>query len=385
MSEAEQSLRVIVVGPARPPMGGIVRYAEDVMQSSLSSVHRLTLFQDNIPAGLRPNVRTVGRTWNIFGRDGFFPTLKVIRFVFQKMWQLDRALAKEKVDVLHVLSTAGYGFFRNTFHVLIARRRGVKTVFHLLGQIDDLYREGNKIIKAMVSMSLNRADLLVVQSPGLAEYVQTMTKKQVVPIWNGVRLTELAPPDGYAHSDGAFVRVVTLGYLGFQKGTFDILSAMARMGSSMNAFRFSFIGGGQVEKFRAIAREKEIEGCVEFLGDISDADRVRHLHRSDVFLLPSHAEGQPIALLEAMASGLPVISSKVGSIPEVVGSENGFLVTPGDVSAIVDFLGRLGNDRPLREKMGRANVRAAQNKFNLERVMGEIDQVYRRVVDGPCR
>ena len=135
-------------------------------------------------------------------------------------------------------------------------------------------------------------------------------------------------------------------------------------------------GAGEVERFRAIADERRLTN-VTFAGAVSDAERVALLHGSDVFALPSHAEGQPIAILEAMAAGLPILSSTVGSIPEVVREPNGMLVAPGDVER--DLGGaRAPGRRPLAPRAARAVQRARRRpvKYDLPRVFREIDAVY---------
>jgi glycosyltransferase involved in cell wall biosynthesis len=202
-----------------------------------------------------------------------------------------------------------------------------------------------------------------------------MTRRPVHAIFNGVRTAELAPPAGWAHSDSGTVRVVALGILGERKGTFDLLEAAERLQVRRPEIRFIFVGGGEVERFRALAGERRLAN-VTFVGAVGDAERVALLHGGDVFALPSHAEGQPIAILEAMAAGLPILSTTVGSIPEVVGEPNGLLVQPRDVDAIVARLEQLADDQALRERMGRSNAREAAVKYDLSRVFREIDAVY---------
>lgn len=376
----DKKLKVLLVGPIPPPMGGIVRYCQDIIESELAQKNEITLFQDNIPHQYRPSITTAKNTWNIISRDGLSSTIKVFGFVLKKFFQLNTVLTKNKFDIMHVLSTAGYGFFRNTIHIIIAKRHGVKTVFHLLGQIDDLYKEANPLLRKVITFCLNRADIHIVQSPLLAEFVQGITKRPVYSIFNGVKTEQLAPPDGYAHSTGNNVEVVTLGYLGYQKGTFDILEVAQRVKEKLPAVRFTFVGGGEVDKFAKLAQEKDVSSCVRFLGRVEDDVCIKMLQSSDIFLLPSHAEGQPIALLEAMACGLPVISSTVGSIPEIIKEgENGFIVKPGDIEMITKYIETLTQDASLRERMGRVNTYEAEKKYNLKRVMNEIQRVYEKV------
>jgi len=346
------------------------------MESELTRKHEIVLFQDNIPSALRPKVQTAKNTWNIFKRDGFFNTLQVLRFVLKRMINLDRILRNGNFSTIHLLSTGGLGFFRNTLHILIAKRYAVKSIFHLLGQIDDLYRNSGFFLRRMVSFCLDRADVNIVQSPLLAEFVRHITRSPVYSIVNGVKVRDMTPPDGFAHSLGDRVRVITLGYLGHQKGTFDILNVVKRIKNDHPELEFVFVGGGEVELFRNKAVEMGISGHTIFLGSVEDAVRIKLLQEADIFLLPSHAEGQPIAILEAMSAGLPVISSTVGSIPEVVMEKNGFLIPPGDLELLQRYLSILVRDGKLRENMGRNNALEAKYKFQVERVINQIDEIY---------
>ncbi|MBI4420382.1 MAG: glycosyltransferase family 4 protein [Gemmatimonadetes bacterium] len=369
-------LRVLLVAPLPPPMHGIARYGQDMLDRQLATWHRITPLNDAIPFAWRPRGATQDHTWNIVGRDGLLPTVRVLWFVAGRMSALDRTLRRGAFDVMHVLSTAGLGFFRNGVHLWLARRRGVKTVFHLLGQIDDLIRDAGPRLQRVISYCLDLADVNVVQSPGLAAFVRQYTGRPVRAIFNGVDVDRLAPPSGYARSTEGRVRVISLGVLGHKKGTFDLLEAAAKMKDRLATLDFLFVGAGEVERFRKLAAEKALSGRVTFTGSVDDATRITLLHTSDIFALPSRAEGQPIALLEAMAAGLPVIASSVGSLPEVVGERNGHLITPGDVDALVRHLETLATDARLREQMGRFNAEQAKQKYRLDRVMQEIDDVW---------
>jgi glycosyltransferase involved in cell wall biosynthesis len=370
--------RILLVGPAPPPMGGMARYAQDLLESELARRHQLTFLADNVPSSLRPKVTTEQFRWNFVGRDGVVASARVLAFVGRKMLELDRICRREPVEIVHVLSTAGYGFFRNAAHIALARRRGARTIFHLLGQFDDLYRDSGPRVRALMRRSLDLADVHIVQSPGLAEVLRRMTRRPVYAIFNGVRTSELRPPAGYARSDGTRVQVLALGILGERKGTFDLLDVAERLQSRRPGVRFVFVGGGEVERFRGLATARGLAN-VTFLGAVDDATRVRLLQTSDVFALPSHAEGQPIAILEAMAAGLPVLSTTVGSIPEVVRETNGLLVAPRDVEAITREVEHLADDPARRERLGRFNAREAAVKYDLPRVFEEIDAVYRKL------
>ena len=108
--------------------------------------------------------------------------------------------------------------------------------------------------------------------------------------------------------------------------------------------------------------------------------------RADVFVMPSHAEGFGFTNAEALSFGLPVISSSVGPIPEVVRhGVTGFVVPPGDVAALAGALGQLAADRERRARMGAAARADFLDRFTLERFRSELGRVYREAVESCAR
>jgi glycosyltransferase involved in cell wall biosynthesis len=102
----------------------------------------------------------------------------------------------------------------------------------------------------------------------------------------------------------------------------------------------------------------------------------------DIFVLPSHSEGVSLALLEAMAAGLPVIGSRVGGLPEVVADgENGLLIPPRDAGALADALERLLADPAGAQALGDHARRHVREHFTLERLGREINEIYEELVE----
>jgi len=140
---------------------------------------------------------------------------------------------------------------------------------------------------------------------------------------------------------------------------------------------FYFVGRGDISKLSEICRKRGIEKNVKFLGTVSEEEKVKLYFSADIFILPSYAEGQPIAILEAMAAGLPVISTTVGSIPEVITKgEHGFLIEPGDYSSLAENIKLLLREDKLRNKIGQSNYEVAREKYDINRVFSEIARVY---------
>ena len=382
MACREEKPRILLVGPNPPPMGGIIKYCQDILASPLAEKYDLTFFPTSIPLSIRPAVFTAKRTWNIFLRDGFRSALRQLAFGWRRARELKELMKSGRFDVIHVPTCTGWGFWRNALHIYYARRQGVGVFFHLLGAIDDFWRNGSAVRRFFLRKALDQADIHVVQSDGLRDVTRQFTSAPVLSIYNGVPTKELIARGGYAHSAASAkkVRVVNVGLLGHRKGYFDLIEAAKILCPELPDLEFVFVGGGEVEKFRKLVAEEGLADKITVAGHVDEDEKLRWLQTSDVFAMPSYSEGQPIAILEAMAVGLPVISTTIGSIPEVIEESNGRVIAPGDVPALCNAIRELAGSKKLRRTMGKFNSSQAEERYSLQRTMTEIGSVYDRIV-----
>jgi len=144
--------------------------------------------------------------------------------------------------------------------------------------------------------------------------------------------------------------VLTVGRLGREKGHATLLEAAALLGTRGRPIRLRFIGDGpERSRLEAQAIELGLGDGVEMLGSCPPAEVEAALQQADLFCLPSFAEGIPVAIMEAMAVGVPVVSTLCGGIPELVrDGVSGKTVTPGRPDQLADGLEELLNDERLR-------------------------------------
>jgi glycosyltransferase involved in cell wall biosynthesis len=116
--------------------------------------------------------------------------------------------------------------------------------------------------------------------------------------------------------------------------------------------------------------------AVTYRGYVSEAEKRRLLDESTVFVLPTYAEGLPIAMLEGMAGGNAIVSTRVGSIPDVLSDDNGVLVDPGDTEALRAALASLLGDRARTERMARTNRRLIEEQYSWESVGEGLVSLY---------
>ena len=138
--------------------------------------------------------------------------------------------------------------------------------------------------------------------------------------------------------------------------------------------------GPQSFHMQAKTRSLGLDQCCDFVGHYTSSEgRSAFFQSLDIFVLPSFAEGTPNSVIEAMAAGLPVVATRIGGIPDLVTSQTGILVEPGNIEALAQAMERLAGDQALRERMGRAARRRYQLLFSREAVMPMLLRTYRQL------
>lgn len=171
---------------------------------------------------------------------------------------------------------------------------------------------------------------------------------------------------------GGFV-IGSVGRLSPEKGMDVLMEAFALVRSASVEARLVVIGdGSDRSSLEATARRLNIEGSVEMPGFRSDV--AGFLSHFTVFVLASRSEGLPLAILEAMSAGLPVVASTVGGIPEAIThEENGLLVPPDDPQALSKAIIRLADDQDLRQRLGKAARATFLERYSLVHMVDQYE------------
>jgi glycosyltransferase involved in cell wall biosynthesis len=233
-------------------------------------------------------------------------------------------------------------------------------------------------------------DLSLAVSQGVKDYLIEqigLDPDRIRVVRNGVDLARInrhRPRDqvrrdlGLADATRALGLVARLDHWG--KGHREFFTALAVL-KDRYPVEALIIGGGRREaEMLQLAAEMGLAGRVHFLGQRDDVPDL--LAALDVFVLPSHSEGVSLALLEAMAAGLPVLASRVGGLPEVViDGDNGLLIPPQDPEALAAALARLLDDPAWAQKLGANARRQVAEHYSLERLGREINEIYGELLE----
>jgi len=219
---------------------------------------------------------------------------------------------------------------------------------------------------------------------GVADKIAAVTGRQTPTVHGIVDLNAFAPPQNKTAvkkelniSSDNFV-MLYIGGLTQTKGVYEMLDAFCRVKDKYPQVMLKICGTGQEEeKLREKIRTQNPRFNVELLGAVEPDKVAKWMQASDVLILPSYSEGMPNVVMEAMACGLPVISTKVGGLPDAVGDCDGvILVEPKNVGQLASAMEKLVKDENVRRYMGiEARKRAVEKFGNIENVQKILDYI----------
>ena len=176
--------------------------------------------------------------------------------------------------------------------------------------------------------------------------------------------------------------ILYAGTVNERKGYSDLIRAFAIIAPAHPEWTLGFAGNGEVEQGRRLAAELGVADRVEFLGWVSGDAKEKAFQEASVFCLPSYAEGFPMAVLDAWAYGLPVVTTPVGGLPDVAkAGENMLLFTPGDIYTLAIQLERMIVDERLRARIAEESERFANGLFSIGAVNKKLADIYASLAD----
>ena len=338
--------------------------------------------------GIATYVRNIGKTplwtrWQtqhvVTHRDGS-RAQKIVTFASAAPRYM-YALVSRRPDLVHLHMSAGGSFVRKAALFWIARAFRVPVLVHIHSGRFDRFHDGLPApLRWAVRSVLTQAAIVVTLGEGWAARISRIAPRarlEVVP--NAVVVPDESPPRA-----GDALNVVFLGAICAAKGAFCLLEAWAKLAAEWNGrvpACLTMAGDRGVDDARRTIADLGIDGSAQVRHWLSAPEVAALLASADVFVLPSRSEGQPMAVLEAMARGVCVVASDVGGIPELVeDGRSGVLVPPDDVDSLVKALRKVLDDRDLRERLGGEARQRVLAEFDVDVVWRRLDVLYREAI-----
>jgi len=323
--------------------------------------------EDNIEDGIR--------TLRLRYRKSPIP--KTSYFIY--LWAMFRAfrkLVKEgfRPNVIHA-----HVYSAGVPAVLLGMRYGVPVIIteHFTGFPRGLVR-GLERLKA--KFAFERAAVVCPVSDDLRKHIEHLgirARFRVVP--NVVDTSLFYPPVAHCVKEDGRKRLLVVALLTPKKGIPYLLEALAQLREKRSDFVLDIVGDGpNRNEYEELTRKLGLQDFVRFHGLKTKQEVAEFMRKADVFVLPSEWENLPCVIIEAMASGLPVVATNVGGIPEMVSSEVGVLVPPRDARALEQAL----NDvlEHLHQYQGDRIAWQAKQRFSYDGVGQILNSLYKELV-----
>jgi glycosyltransferase involved in cell wall biosynthesis len=313
--------------------------------------------------------------------------LKVQSSVSTKLYGLaNDELQSFPADVIHAHTTF---FYSSLVAAALSKRHGVPMVTTLhVGSLGEMPLRTRFMAgvyeRTLGTLIMAQSKTVVAVSHAVAGHAERagVNPNKLTVIANGVDVDEYRPAF-YKGADR--LRIACVGRLIGNKGPQHLLEAVPALLGVAPEAEVVFVGDGpMLETLQARTAELGLEENVTFLGSRDDVPEI--LRDSDVFVRPSLTEGMPLAVLEAMACGLPVIATAVGGTGEVIRHlQNGMLVQPCDHAGLVKALIDIALDDRLRHRLGENARRSVEEDYSWERVIEANLDIYDEVLGLPDR
>lgn len=258
------------------------------------------------------------------------------------------------IAIIHIHTASNNSFRRKKLFIDIAHFFGKKIILHVHGGSFKEYTLNNR---QMVEKTISKVDTIIALSTYWKEYFNAIyPKKNVIVVPNIVGYPKI---DVKEREENLVVKATFLGLICKNKGIYDLVEVIKDNKEYLRGRFMLHIGGnGETEKLCKYIEVYELADIIKFEGWLGPEKKSELLSVSNVFILPSYIEGVPISILEAMTYRLPILSTNVGGIPEIVAhGENGFLYDAGDKGQLFTLIKKMIEDKEMCRRMGDASLK----------------------------
>lgn len=358
---------VLVVGPGEELTGGMASVVAQTLALAYEGEFAPQLLPLTVSTDDQENLR------NRIGRH------------VRQIGQLSRSIRAFRARIVHIHTCSGFSFFRSLADLLTARRAGCRTVLHIHGaKFAAFFERSIWAQRLAIRWALEAADVVIALSAGWKRELQAMAPRaNIAIVENAVASPATSAP--VQRPPHAGCRFLLLARMDVWKGIIDLLDACQRLKEGATQFEIVLAGppgsAGDAITLRREILERDLFGCVRYVGTVQGLSKDHLLRWADVYIQPSHHEGLPISLLEALAYNLPVVATQVGAIPEVIEAEReGLLVPPKRPDLLAEAMRRVAADGNLRCTMAEQSRQLAAARFSLQRLERDLLQIYRNLL-----
>jgi len=338
--------------------GGQIYACRSLIKSNLTEGVEWVEIDSTAPSN--KNYGFLSRLWNAIRR--------LLKFIF--------TLSFNKIDTVLLFCADGFSIIEKGTMLLIARFFGKRTIIaprsgYIINNLKSI------TYRSFIKFVFSRADFIVCQSDYWKKlfisslYSSNEFESRFIVIYNWIDLenyTDVANKNLFKENpSNKEIKILYLAWVDRAKGIFDLIDAVANLKDKLTNFKVIVAGDGKdFDNAVLYVSKLNLEPYIQFLGWVNSQQKLELFSTSDIFVLPSYFEGSPNSLLEAISSGIPSISTNVGSIPEMLRNSAGnVLFIPGDVELFSKHIYDLSVNQQYRNQVASNQYMQALNNHSL--------------------
>lgn len=373
--------KILVIGALPPPTGGMETVTEQMANLKLRN-YDIKIFNVAKNKIIKSNI--------IFNTLNFF--YRCIKLFF--------TIILTNPKMIHVHITINKDFLQKSAFIKISKLLNKKVILHIHGGgFKDFYNESSSYKKKNIIKTLNSVNSIITLSDSWQDYFKKLChNKNIFVLPNAVDLKTISyysnknlknlkniNKSNQSQNNTSF-RLLFIGRIEKQKGIYELLKALKEINEEKkhkknnynNKIVLDCMGSftNNENEIRTLVERSGLSDSVNFLGVIQGEERFKYFAQSHAFILPSYWEGLPLSVIEAMAFGLPIISTKVGAIPEIVDNNNGILVRPKDVTELKNAIIKIRDDKKKIPEYKINNIKKIRDKYDISQFKKTLEEIY---------
>ncbi len=301
------------------------------------------------------------------------------------IWRFVCVFERFHPDVVDLGTTYGVSFLKHGAMALYAHYRKSKVIltFHCsIKRINLSSGRFNGRISAFILRRIDGVSAISKEWLILGDIIPTLKMRYIPNAIDSREYPAIVKPD-----HGGRVKILYLGHIGKAKGSFDLIEAIQLLAKqALPPYELLLVGdvlsGNEKEEVSFYIKHNSLSEKIKVLPAVYGSEKNALMQSCDVFVYPSHHEGMPLAVMEAMASGLPVVGTTVGGIPDlIVDGRTGFLIPPMNVVELAKSIRKLILDPVLRDQMGKSGAKKIKEELDISKKAARLAEFYEAVAE----
>ncbi len=371
----KQRARILLVGPMPPTIGGVTTFMLNLMASYLNEEFEFVPYTTTRPP--KPDVIDNWGYGSVLRggpvrilRGGLLTIGHVIAFPY--------FIIRRRIALVQIQASDYQVFWEGAVYAMLARAVGRPVLFRIGGAFDLFHGGSPRLVQGWIAAALRIPQCVIAQSQFAYEYLRRAGRtEKIVVLPNWIRDTKLL--SSLRPNSPIPLCLFIAGNEARHKGIEEIVEAMRLLDASGCPVRFHLVAMTPSLVNHVTAFHLNNINAVE--GPAEHGRVLELMCKADVFLLPSHGEGFPNSLLEAMAAGMASVVTPVGAVPEMIADGGALVVPVGDAEALCNAVERLAVDPELRLRLGAEAQRAVRARYTPSSALPALADAYRHVLE----